>query len=151
VKKPERIIDPTDRYKSKWLHVVDGSNRVMLPALWKRPGYPKEFDIYRTENYLVAFPPGLFKSFREGACQGVADRQERVELERLLNEAVNEVVLDPVSRLPLPREFTNKVGIDKQVVLIGRSSIFEIWSPEKYEQSNPAREAAKLTAAKLIP
>src|SRR5580704_12845615 len=138
--KKSEPIDLATLYLGQSRHALDGSNRIMMPSDWRVEGAPSKFHVMVSNDHLVIFPPGTFQTFRAELHGNTADKRLIPEIDRQLNELVRLVSLDRFSRLPLPREFTIKVGIEKHGEMVGRFSKFEIWAPKKRNQPSADRD-----------
>ena len=57
---------------------------------------------------------------------------------------------DSEGRVTLPEDLITNVGINEEVVFIGKGQTFEIWEPKKFEEySKKAREVAQSKRASL--
>jgi DNA-binding transcriptional regulator/RsmH inhibitor MraZ len=135
-------------YSSEARNAIDGSNRIMLIAGWRGKDAPDELFVILKKDRLEVCPPPVFEAFLEGLRNKTADKTLIPEMERQLTKRVRQVRLDSVGRLPLPREFTVQLGIEKQADLIGRFDKFEIWPPGKRDEPNSTSQAAADLLAK---
>ena len=58
--------------------------------------------------------------------------------------------LDKVGRLCLPEELAKVAAIKQEAVLVGRLNKFEIWSPDRFEETNQGSEAVAAAAIKNL-
>ena len=42
--------------------------------------------------------------------------------------------LDSYGRLPLPDEVARQIGITEEVLMVGRTDLFELWNPQQLRQ-----------------
>ncbi len=152
MKKMAPNINPATLYSGRSRHAIDSSNRIMLNGEWRGEGAPSRFFVIvpPSADHLVICPPAVFESFLQELREATADKTQIPEIERELNERVRQVGLDGVGRLPLPREFTEQAGIEKQGELVGRFSKFEIWACDKYPQPRAAKDAAAATVSERL-
>ncbi|MBQ3106732.1 MAG: division/cell wall cluster transcriptional repressor MraZ [Eggerthellaceae bacterium] len=54
-------------------------------------------------------------------------------LRRQLKARATAVEVDASGRIGLPQEAREKVGIDKEVVVLGNTGRFEVWAPDRYQ------------------
>jgi MraZ protein len=59
--------------------------------------------------------------------------REHVKLRRMLKARARDVEVDASGRIMLSPEVRQMVGIDKEVVVVGNTGRFEIWSAEAYQ------------------
>ena len=116
----------------------------MLPSDWRMQGAPERFFVvFAPEaDHLLVCPPSVWETFVAELQESTADKTLIPELERELNKRVRQVSLDRFGRLPLPREFTTKLGLQDHGELLGRFSKFEVWPGDKLAQPSPTHAAA---------
>jgi len=61
---------------------------------------------------------------------------------RTISDNTTELELDAAGRLTLPREFLGRVGIDRDVALVGQLRYVELWAREPYERGAEIRSQA---------
>lgn len=58
--------------------------------------------------------------------------------------------IDKQGRMVLPAEMCSKMGLEKEVVLVGTGTRIEVWSPECWEAERAESEAEFKSAADLL-
>jgi DNA-binding transcriptional regulator/RsmH inhibitor MraZ len=145
-------INTATLYSGSSQHAIDDSNRIMIPSDWRGADAPERFFVLLSPaagDHLVICPPAVFEASLEKLR--ASGKEEQVpEMEREVNQWIRQVSLDKVGRLPLPREFTTKAGIEKQADLIGRFSKFEVWPYGKDQSARAAGEEARATVTRIL-
>lgn len=145
-------INSATLYSGHSRHTIDGSNRIMMPSEWRVAGAPLRFFVIVSpaEDHLIICPPPVFETFLAEVRADTVDKTQIPAIERELNDRVRQVSLDRFGRLPLPREFTTRTGIDQHGEMVGRFSKFEIWAQDKLESPRLEREDALATVTRKL-
>ncbi len=61
--------------------------------------------------------------------------QDQDDLASMLLENAHQLSFDPEGRIVLPEELISHAGIDGEALFVGRGLRFQIWHPDRYEQS----------------
>jgi division/cell wall cluster transcriptional repressor MraZ len=143
--KPAQSINLATLYSGQSRHTIDDSNRIMLPSDWRMKGAPDRFFVVLAAeaNHLLVCPPPVWETFLADLRASTADKALIPELERELNRRVCQVSLDRFGRLPLPREFTTRLGLEKHGELLGRFEKFEVWPDGQLKQPSGSRATAE--------
>lgn len=118
---------------------VDAKGRLTLPSKFRKV-LPSDLVITLdpSNQYLMAFPPAEFskwaKQFVEDATgEFKTNNTKQINLRRRIMARANDVDVDNAGRITLKENLRNKVGIDRQVVVVGNDTYFEIWAAEKFD------------------
>ena len=68
----------------------------------------------------------------------IADPDVRLLTRRILGSAT-QVEVDKIGRVLIPEFLRQKVGLAKELVLVGQGEYFEIWSPEEWAKQEAAQ------------
>lgn len=143
-------------YNSTFRHGVDEKRRVQIPAKWR----PHQPDVELTlilwpsagmaEACLLVLPPEeMAQLVQKLKAMPFADPKAE-SLRRLLGRKSASASLDKAGRICLPENMAKAVGIDKEAMLVGLVDRFEIWNPERWEQTSKVDDALLSEAFKLI-
>lgn len=61
--------------------------------------------------------------------------QDQEALASMLLENAHQLLFDPEGRIVLPEELIVHAGIDGEALFVGRGFRFQIWNPQRYEES----------------
>ena len=120
----------------------DAKGRVSLPAKFRKvlsddlvvsrslPGdYLMVFD---GQDSFNAWVDGIFAD-KFGGYNSTS--REQLKLRSALKGNAFDVQPDSAGRILLPAELREQAGIDKEVVIVGNTGYFEVWSAERREET----------------
>jgi MraZ protein len=119
---------------------LDAKNRLMVPVKY-RPAFD--------DGALLAIPldlkpcvaiwlPGEYKRYTERAIEELPSLSpKRAALERFFFGKSQLVKVDTVGRIMLPNFLLEHAKLDKEVVLVGIDTRFELWSGASYAEHEP--------------
>lgn len=124
------------RFRGEYQHSVDSKGRVSLPAKFRK-ALPDEVTIVPVANAdfgkaLYVFSDEAYDewmdSFFDTEEGGYNPRSKRhIALHKYLNSSAESVAVDARGRVKLSPKQCEKVGIDKNVTIIGEGDHIEIW------------------------
>ncbi|MBO4365392.1 MAG: division/cell wall cluster transcriptional repressor MraZ [Eggerthellaceae bacterium] len=127
-------VDLNGTYRFK----TDAKGRVSLPAKFRKVlSDDLVVACSLTDDYLQVFDGA--ESFNAWVEQIFADKygkynstsREQLYLRSVLKGRAYEVQTDSAGRILLPAELRAQVGIQKEVVIVGNTGYFEVWSAER--------------------
>jgi len=113
---------------------VDEKGRVVLPPKY-RDDLEGEIMIFKDiiNNCINVYPFEEYEKFiRKLSDDDLADKETDLLLDRAISRAES-VQLDKQGRIMIPTRMRDSVGIDKDVLVIGKVVKFEIWTQEAYD------------------
>ena len=118
-------------------HSLDAKNRLTVPAKFRND---LSGGVYVTRNQadcLRVFPRDTYLELVDTAMKGVNPLSRRAtQLNRLFFTLADEVPLDGAGRITLtPRQLAHAGISDRDVIVSGVGRGLELWSPEKWAQS----------------
>jgi MraZ protein len=151
---------PTDSnepiYQARYRHGLDDKRRVQIPAKWRSAEEGVQFALIlwphngQSDACLLVLPPAAFAELvQKIKAMPFADRKAEA-LRRILGEKSDRVQVDKAGRICLPDWMASAVGIKSEAVLNGMFDRFQIWSPERYEETRAAVDALAPDAFSLI-
>ncbi len=142
----EKVVDLNNAYHYK----VDAKGRMSLPASFRKV---LSTDLVVTRNpkdeCLYVFEPQGFNSwvarlFVDKFGKFDTTNSDHVNLRRALKARAADVSTDAAGRIMLSAAQREKVGIDKDVVVVGNTGYFEIWDAKRYDQVEEATDLGLL-------
>lgn len=121
----------------RYEHTLDGKGRISVPAKIRESlaaDYGEE-RLYLTslENHVVVYPFKEWEIITQKIRQAPnMDRSVR-DFIRIFYSNAFEVTFDQQGRILIPPQMRVKVGIDKEVVLVGVMNKIEIWGKERWD------------------
>jgi len=118
---------------------LDPKGRVNIPAKMKKciPAEAKStFVVMRgVDKCIAAYPKNIWENKYKPQLNNLNyfDR-DHARLMRLMYSSCEDVTLDSIQRLMLPKELIAFAGIEGNVMLIGLDDRIEFWNPDEYTQ-----------------
>lgn len=123
------------KFQGEYQATVDSKGRFLLPAAVKKqlPEDETTFTISRgSGNCLILYPKSAWDNILN-KISGLNDLDPRVVIfKRNLLRGATEVSLDSAGRLNIQPTLKEYASIEKDIVLFGVLSRFEIWDKSKY-------------------
>ena len=119
-------------------YAIDEKGRVNVPAkLRKAAGADSDEPYVITlglDRCIYVYPPAQWTAIEEKLSQLSSDLPEERYYIRTITSHATDSKVDAQGRIGLPRMLLDKLGIEKNVVIIGAQDHIEIWKPETYEE-----------------
>ena len=135
----------SDRYfQSEFRNTVDAKRRLSVPAKFReilREAFGDEtVFVTRGIDSLCAYPASEWAKICED-FHAAPPSPNKEFLNRFKIAPAVECAFDAQGRIQLPRPLADHAGLEKEVVIVGASNKFEIWSLERHlEQIRKAQE-----------
>ena len=134
---PQREVDLNGEFRLK----VDGKGRITLPAKFRKvlsadltvtPSHIKD------EPCVYAFETPDFNQWVENVMNSAFPERKANDIKqnrfhRGLKASANSVEVDSAGRIMLSADMRKKAGIEKDIVVVGNGSRFEVWDAERYD------------------
>ena len=139
------LVEPI--YQARYRHGVDEKRRVQIPAKWRPGAEGVEFALVlwphndRPDACLLVLPPRAFADFFQKITAMPFGDPKAEALRRILGEKSDRVPVDKAGRICLPEEMARAAGITNEALLNGMFDRFQIWNPDRYEQTKAGVEA----------
>jgi MraZ protein len=116
--------------------IEEVSGRLLLPVKW-RPKNPDDwFGLtlwpIGVESHLLVFPAGRWSRFLNHLYRDDVKESELVRLERVFAQTSDVVRLDKIGRITIREDLLKRIGVEKDVVLVGRLTKWELFSPKAF-------------------
>jgi len=133
-------------------HVLDEKKRVAIPAKWRATakGSQEFYVLPDPKNCLVVLPASAMEKMLERADDISIGEYERRDVVRLIASRAHGSLCDKQGRIGLTEELLGHAGIDKDVVLVGTLTRFEIWSPSRWAEVDRNAMQSFSEAAKQV-
>ena len=126
-------------FVGEFRHNLDAKNRLSIPAKWRFDGDETvHFMIFPHPNgHLMVLPPAEGEKLRKAVFeQSLGDDAAQKWQYKTFSQA-DTVGFDKNGRFTLPDRLLKRVGITREVVIVGMMTKFAIWSPERWEPEAP--------------
>lgn len=120
--------------------LLEETGRLSLPKVFFKSIEEDERDLLnltvdRQKKCILAYPKSKWESrMKRLTDQDHEENEEVLRKMRFLQRSMKTVKIDKQGRFYLPPEMKDRVGLDREVELLGLSTYFEIWSPTVLDQ-----------------
>jgi MraZ protein len=117
-------------------HTVDEKNRVAIPAKWRAAarGSQEFYLLPDPKNCLVVLPAAAMHKMLERADDISIGEYDRRAVLRVIASRAHGTPCDKQGRIALTEGLLGHAGIEKEAVLVGVLTRFEIWSPTRWAE-----------------
>lgn len=117
-------------------HAVDDKNRVAIPAKWRAAAKgSKEFYVLPDpKNCLVVLTASAMEKMLERADDISIGEYERRDVLRVIASRAHGSPCDSQGRIGLTDQLLQHAAIEKEAVLVGMLTRFEMWSPQRWAE-----------------
>ncbi|NLV25513.1 MAG: division/cell wall cluster transcriptional repressor MraZ [Deltaproteobacteria bacterium] len=131
-------------FQCEFYNTIDAKRRLSIPSRFReilKEGFGDEVIVVtRGVDSLSAYPLSEWQKICEKFHSTPASPEKDI-LNRFLIAPAVECSFDNQGRIQLPRILSDHAGLEKDVVVVGASIKFEIWSQSKHlEQTRQAQE-----------
>ena len=137
------------------LFTLDDRNRVVIPSKMV-----KEIPAAASRSLVVtrgpdksiwAYPKNVWEeTIRQQLESMDTSKKENLETIRIIMENAVELNLDGSNKITLPTHLLSKVGIKKQIKIIGMINHIEFWDPEECEKDIPEKETYFAEVSRVV-
>ena len=136
------------KFQGEYESTMDSKGRFLMPAAVKKqlPESENSFTISRgAGNCLTLYPKRTWDNILN-KISGLNDLDPRVVVfKRNFLRGATEVSLDATGKLNIQKSLMEYAGLDKDIVIFGVLSRFEIWDKNKYNQMFDSTSDATLS------
>ena len=124
-------------FAGEFRHAMDAKNRVTIPSRWRTSDVDEFFAIPNLEaGFLMVMPPSEFKRVAEKVENDESlGRAERRRFIRQFSSKAQHLTSDKQGRMVLPEEQCKLLKLQREVVLVGNYTRFEIWNPDNWRKT----------------
>lgn len=132
---PTRLVENKPiSYVSHFSHTLDARGRVTIPSSWRVEGDDQNYYLawVHPEGCIAFFTPEMQTELYEKIKN---TNQSNLKAQALLRNIFGNAAYmgcDKQGRILLPAELCEKVGIKKDVILVGLGRNFQIWAAERW-------------------
>jgi len=129
-------------FAGQYSHTIDSKGRLFIPARFRRTENQRFFITRGLEKCLFVFPEEEWLRWRTRINEMDMMKKDARAFNRFFFAGTAETVCDKQGRINLPAQLIEYARLGKEVVIVGVSERFEIWSVElwrKYEEESSRR------------
>jgi MraZ protein len=123
-------------FKGTYHHRLDPKGRLPVPAAFRRTLAEQgaaTVVVTLLDQCLAAYPPAEWARLEDQLRALPAFSRPVKALTRLLTSRAADCELDVQGRILLPPSLRAGIGLERDAVVVGVLSRFEVWAPEKWE------------------
>jgi MraZ protein len=137
-------------FRGRFEHTIDSKGRLSIPAKFREAlGEEKTLVLTSFDNYLTAFPLSAWRAIEDRIRANPTFKQDTRDFLRHIYSSAEDVEIDPQGRVLLPQPLRQRVGIGREVVIIGVMDQVEIWDKVRWEAKQAAAPSPEQLTAKL--
>ena len=123
-------------FMSQYNHTIDAKGRVIIPAKF-REKLGESFVITKgLDGCLYGYAKEEWNAFEEKLGTLPITNKNSRQFTRFFLAGATDAEVDKQGRILIPSVLREFAALDKDVVLVGVASKIEIWSKERWEESN---------------
>ena len=116
-------------------HQLDTKNRVIVPSKLRDELGEKVVFTKGIDNCLYLYPMDQWEKFMEKLAKLPVSHGDARKFVRNFTANAEECEIDKQGRVTIPRTLREKVGIEKELTIIGCMDKIEVWSREVYDSA----------------
>ncbi len=121
-------------------HTLDGKGRLSLPTRFRevlqRQYKEERLMVFPWQNCLKAYPLSRWEELEANLLSTGRKQPETIKMVRFMLGGVIECPPDRQGRILLPLKIRNDCGLDREILVSGMISYFEIWDKAAWETEN---------------
>jgi MraZ protein len=124
-------------FRGQSLHNLDEKGRLRIPTRFRdvlQKRYNDSLVLTTVDDYLVAYPEEVWEKFEEQALAlSQVQPQQRAFMRYVISGAV-ECEFDRQGRILITPALRDAAGLEREVVLAGMLTSFEVWSKSRWDE-----------------
>lgn len=125
-------------FRGRYEHTIDAKGRLSIPSKFREvlvANYDDErLIVTNFDQCLWAYPVREWKAVEDKVSALPQFKPEVKALQRFFISAASECPVDPNGRIIIPTTLRKYADLNQDVVLVGMTKRFEIWSKEKWQK-----------------
>jgi MraZ protein len=125
-------------FYGRYDYTIDEKARVNVPARFRKAAGAASEERYvitlGLDQCIYVYPPEQWIGIEEKLHRLSSDLPEERFYIRTIASHASDSKVDAQGRISLPRNLITKLGIEKNVIIIGAFDHIEIWRPETYDE-----------------
>lgn len=120
----------------EYQHAIDVKNRMIIPSKFREYLGDRFVVTKGLDNCLYAYPMEEWENLEQKLKSLPLSSKDARAFVRFFFSGASECELDKQGRFVIPVNLIDYAGIKKEIVIIGASTRFEIWSKENWDEYN---------------
>lgn len=127
-------------FMGQYNHTIDAKGRVIIPAKFREKLGDSFVVTKGLDGCLYGYAEKEWTAFEERLGTLPITNKNTRQFTRFFLAGAAECELDKQGRILIPAVLREFAGLEKDVVLVGSASKIEIWSKERFDESNAEYE-----------
>lgn len=122
-------------FRGRHRHQIDSKGRLSVPSRFREllaASNDERLIVTNFDQCLWAYPYAEWQEFEKKVSSLPQFSEEMRALQRVFISAAVDCPIDKQGRILIPPELRGYAGIEKDVVLVGMTKRFEIWSRDRW-------------------
>ena len=116
-------------------HALDAKGRLIIPAKYRDDIGDKPVVVTRGwDNNLVVYTMEAWKSYTRSWLELPTSDPKVRKYRRFVATNAEQCELDKQGRILISQELRDHAGLEKDVVISGNLTSFELWNPQRWEE-----------------
>ncbi|MGB3305978.1 MAG: division/cell wall cluster transcriptional repressor MraZ [Thermomicrobiales bacterium] len=129
-------------FLGRFEHTLDSKGRIAIPSRFRADLGDGLVVTRGIDRCLAVYPMAAWQNLAARINDlSMADPNARLLRRMVFSEAMD-ATLDGQGRVLLPGDLRTYAGIDREAIVVGLHSSFEIWSPQRWAEVNATVEAS---------
>ena len=124
-------------FRGRYEHSIDAKGRLSIPSKFREilvANYDERLILTNFDNCLWAYPIREWKQVEDKVSALPQFKPEVKSLQRFFISAASECPVDPNGRIIVPTTLRKYAGLETDVVIVGMTKRFEIWSRDRWQK-----------------
>ncbi|MFA4873769.1 MAG: division/cell wall cluster transcriptional repressor MraZ [bacterium] len=124
-------------FRGRYHHQIDSKGRISVPSRFREilaAGSDDRVIVTNFDNCLWAYALPEWQDLERRVAALPQFKDEVKALQRVFISAASECQIDKQGRILIPPTLRDYAGISRDVVIVGMTKRFELWSHERWEQ-----------------
>jgi len=124
-------------FRGRYEHSIDPKGRLSIPSKFREiltANDDGRLILTNFDNCLWAYPVREWKQVEDKVASLPQMKPEVKSLQRFFISAASECPLDPNGRILIPTTLRKYAGLETDVVIVGMTKRFEIWSRDRWQK-----------------
>ena len=133
------MVDPVNHFRGRSEHSLDGKGRLNIPTRFRevlRTQYDERLMVTPWNRCLKVYPVQQWEKMEIQLLAHLQDQPDMKKMIRYMIGGVVECPLDKQGRILLPPKLREEGGINREVVITGVMTYFEILDKQTWEADN---------------
>ncbi|MBE6015465.1 MAG: division/cell wall cluster transcriptional repressor MraZ [Lachnospiraceae bacterium] len=123
-------------FKGEYSHSIDSKGRVIVPAKFRDKLGEESVLTKGLDGCLYVYPKEEWIKFEEKLNQLPLNRKDARKMTRFFFAGAADCEIDKQGRVLIPAVLREFAGLEKEVVMVGIMNRIEIWSRERWNDTN---------------